>query len=243
LRFICTSLRKEIRKNTYVPEIGDYGSIVVMVREEGVTDELVYTTRGDGDEWTICKFTDSGFDVSNIRVDPEWDSRRFVLYGRRNIGGNESTVITQLNFDEVLPEQCTEGDLELWSPKAENGACVLGMAKNYKKRKLGKNCYLGAQFIPSAVNYSICTCTFEDYECDTCFYRPDLNSPCQLECTDISVPPAPSTCNGTGYYAVSVGYRIVDGNKCDNTKGDTPPQAFNPLSSYIFCTFWEGSRT
>jgi len=203
---------QEVHQSAFVPEIGDYGSVVVMVREDGVVNEISYTIN-DGFEWPTCVFTTEAFDVSNIRVDPEWDSRRFVLYGVRDTGNQTSqAVIIQLNFDDEFSGPCQQDDFEMWSPTDENNKCVMGVSKNYKKRKTGHTCYFGQDYNPF-VSETVCACTVEDYECDYCFYRAELTSPCTLECDQVNLPPAPAECQGT--YEADIGYRLVDNTKCD----------------------------
>eukprot|EP01123_Difflugia_compressa_P004576 TRINITY_DN16016_c0_g1_i1.p1 TRINITY_DN16016_c0_g1~~TRINITY_DN16016_c0_g1_i1.p1 ORF type:complete len:710 (-),score=133.91 TRINITY_DN16016_c0_g1_i1:27-2072(-) len=218
---------QEVRKNDYVPEIGDHGSIVVMVKEDGLTDEVVYTIN-DGTDWPTCKFTDVAFDVSNIRVSLNWDSKRFILYGQRQINGTTKAVVVQLNFDEEFTGPCTENDFETWSPTSEHSHCVMGQSTNYNKRIKGRNCYLGEDYKVISSSKP-CPCVDEDYECDHCFSRQDLSSPCSLFCPVPGLPSPPENCNSTQSYQVDKGYRLVDNDKCDiKLSGSEKPKGVVP---------------
>jgi len=146
-----------------------------------------------------------------------------VLYGSRNTGNHSQAVIVQLNFDNEYSGKCTPDDFDTWSPLDENNGCVMGVKKTYKKRRIGKTCYLDQGYNPF-VSETVCPCTAEDYECDYCFYRTELTSPCTLECDQMILPTAPADCQGT--YEADVGYRLVDNTKCNpNDPNSVKPKA------------------
>jgi len=98
----------------------------------------------------------------------------------------------------------------------------MGVSKTYKKRKTGRSCYLDQGYNPF-VTETVCACTVEDYECDYCFYRTELTSPCTLECDQLILPAPPADCQGT--YEADVGYRLVDNSKCNpNAAGAVKPK-------------------
>jgi hypothetical protein len=212
----------EVSKGNYVPEIGDFGSVVVLVMEEGEVDSVKYSNN-DGDEWRTCKFTDSKFDVSNIRVDPEWDSRRFILYGYRVENGKQVPVIVQLDFEDEYTGQCGGPDLEIWSPTDEHGACIMGEAKSYRRRFTGRSCYFGEGFT-SYVGGLRCNCTFEDYECGECFNRPELGSLCTQECAVPNLPAPTIECSTSDHYSSEAAYRLVEGTVCILNPDDPKPK-------------------
>jgi len=218
---------QEARRGYFVPEIGDYGSTIVMVREDSVVDEVVYSI-SDGDEWKTCKFTDTAFTVSNIRVDPEWDSRRFILYGTRDVNGEKSAVIVQLNFEEEYSGQCGGDDVAVWSPTDENGHCVLGLSHKYRKRKAGRTCYFGEGWTSDLGGQS-CNCSIADYECAPCFYRPDLHSICTKECEIDPEPTPTSECENSGYFSTALAYQKIDNSMCvNNDPTASPPKGLYP---------------
>jgi len=197
------------------------------VKEAGETNEVVYTIN-EGDEWLECKFTDKPLDISNIRVGPNYDSRKFIMYGQRIINGSSQAIIYQLDFEGEFTGPCDDNSFENWSPTDETHHCVMGSKTIYRRRKKGVNCYLGKDY-NSFKSSERCPCTTFDYECDHCFYRQDLSSPCSLECkVDGIEPPPPSCTNSSTYYQVSKGYRLVDNNNCTDSTGSSKPKGLVP---------------
>uniref|UniRef100_A0A6B2KYL7 VPS10 domain-containing protein n=1 Tax=Arcella intermedia TaxID=1963864 RepID=A0A6B2KYL7_9EUKA len=213
----------EVKKKEYVPEIADSGAIIVMVVESGETNEISYTI-DNGNEWRSCIFTEKYIDISNIRTAPGWTSRKFLMYGQRTVNGAIQVVIYQISFDEELPRICSKADFTTWSPTTEHGNCVLGKATYYNVRN--QTCSYGTDYKPTST-FEKCACTEEDYECDYCFSRSDLNSRCTMECRVSGIPAPPSNC--TDFYEVDMGYRKVDGDLCDFTmKGSVKPKGLVP---------------
>jgi len=162
-----------------------------------------------------------------------------VLYGqKKNVTtGAMNAIVVHLNFDNEFSGPCLESDLEPWSPRNEHGNCVMGRMTTYYRRAKGKTCYLREDH-QRKTEVKNCECQTEDYECDHCFFRPDLSSPCQLQCLVPNLPPDPPLCvNSTTqnqlYYTLEkTGYRIVDNDTCDPTR----PNAETPKSK-IPCKF------
>eukprot|EP01123_Difflugia_compressa_P013589 TRINITY_DN6398_c0_g1_i1.p1 TRINITY_DN6398_c0_g1~~TRINITY_DN6398_c0_g1_i1.p1 ORF type:complete len:296 (-),score=55.83 TRINITY_DN6398_c0_g1_i1:40-828(-) len=167
-------------------------------------------------------------DVVNIRVSDGWDSRKFLVYGKRIVQGVTKAVIVQINFDDAFSGLCVfPDDYTEWSPTDEHGHCVMGGAVVYMRRKQGKDCYFGEDH-EHIYSIKSCNCTTDDYDCDHCFYRPDLASPCTLECIVPGLPSEPAFCvNSTKenqlYYDVDMGYRLIEGDSCNTTYGSPPP--------------------
>jgi len=94
-----------------------------------------------------------------------------------------------------------------------------------KKENQEKLVFFGEDFVALAGS-TPCPCSDEDYECDHCFYRPELDSPCTLECSIDGIPePAPGICDTYHpYYNVSAGYRLVDNSKCVSSSPDAVPK-------------------
>jgi hypothetical protein len=194
-----------------------------MVKEDEIVDNVVYWI---GDIWTTCKFTDNAFTVTNIRVDPEWDSQRFILYGTRDVLGNKSAVIVQLNFEEEYSGQCGGDDVVVWSPTDENGHCVLGLENHYWKRKPGRTCFFGEGWTAYTTS-KMCNCSIADYECAPCFYRPDLHTVCTKEC-EIDPQPTPTTeCENSDYFSTDRAYKLIEKSQC--IQGTMiPPNGYYP---------------
>jgi len=189
-------------------------------------------------QWNSCIFT-NGTDkiiARNIRVSDGWDSTRFVLYGQKKdpVTNALNAVLVHLNFDKEFSGKCVDADFETWIPKDLHGNCVMGRSTTYYRRAKGKTCYYGETH-EKATTSTPCECHTEDYECDHCFFRPDLSSPCQLECLVPNIPPAPkgACANATSFYSVEMfGYRRIDNDSCDATR----PNSQKP-SSLIPCQY------
>jgi len=123
-------------------------------------------------------------------------------------------------------------DFEAWTPKNLHGNCVMGRSTTYYRRAKGKTCFFGEAH-EKKIEVSNCECQTEDYECDHCFFRPDLSSDCQLECIVPNIPPAPASCANatptTFYNVQSFGYRLIANDSCDPTRPNAEkPQAKIP---------------
>eukprot|EP01125_Pyxidicula_operculata_P019743 TRINITY_DN717_c0_g1_i1.p1 TRINITY_DN717_c0_g1~~TRINITY_DN717_c0_g1_i1.p1 ORF type:complete len:778 (-),score=166.07 TRINITY_DN717_c0_g1_i1:221-2554(-) len=217
---------REIRTGSWVPEIGDHGSIIVLGQENQATNSVLYTIN-NADEFHTCTFSGTNLDsLTNIRVSEGWDSRRFILYGERIVDGQTRGVLVHLNFDDEFSKKCSieGGDFEYWSPTDSHGQCVLGRKTKYLRRKSGIDCYFGEEHEPQ-VQYENCTCTLSDYECSHCFYRPTADAPCSLACKIDNLPIDEITtycdANKDGYYELEQGYRLIEGNTCDQTKSNS----------------------
>lgn len=220
----------QVAQGPHVPEIGDHGAVVVLVpTAEGTA--LRYSVN-DGVEWPRCTFTSAPMFVRNVRVSQGWDSRRFVMYGRRRTATGEETVVFHLNFDAAFTQNaCSEqrGDYEQWSPVDEHGQCVLGKHTVVKRRRAGVACYLPEEHVPETME-GACPCDADDYECEHCFYRPSLQAPCTLECLLPGLPQEPrAVCEKHEYWETELGYRLVEGNMCDpSLPGSVKPKARVP---------------
>jgi len=181
------------------------------------TNEIIFTL-DDGDHWKTCQFSDTLYQVTNIRVSQGWDSRKFVLHGERD----GAVVIAQIDFENAYSGgKCSQDDFDEWSPTDKNGYCVLGKKLIYQKRKQGKECWFGESHSHVTISKN-CSCTENDFECDHCFIYDEQTKKCVFFCTkeqdeikklDIDIY---SSCD-KGYRNVTKGYKIIDNDTCDAT--------------------------
>eukprot|EP01129_Flabellula_baltica_P012649 TRINITY_DN5735_c0_g1_i1.p1 TRINITY_DN5735_c0_g1~~TRINITY_DN5735_c0_g1_i1.p1 ORF type:complete len:770 (-),score=149.18 TRINITY_DN5735_c0_g1_i1:15-2324(-) len=210
---------KEIRKGSYVPEIGDHGSVLVMAKGGETTNEIVFSLN-DGHTWQSCQFSDRNYRVENIRVSQGWDSRKFVMYGEHQ----GKVIMAQLDFEQAFSEgKCSEeaGDFENWSPTDQHGECILGRETIYRRRKEGVECWFGEEHEHVSI-YRNCSCTLNDFECAPCFDRQEIGGPCVFYCTDdieeigkLDFDSAGECNTETGLREISDGYLLVEGDTCD----------------------------
>lgn len=97
---------KEVRKGQHMWEYGDQGSIIVIVDVMAATDRVVYTL-DEGENWHEYVFAekDQRIVVEDISTLPSDTSRKFLLWGRREGGGDNFWTI-QLDFSKLTDTQC-----------------------------------------------------------------------------------------------------------------------------------------
>ncbi|KAH0608049.1 uncharacterized protein H6S33_002101 [Morchella sextelata] len=159
---------KEVRKGQHMWEYGDQGSIIVIVDVMAATDRVVYTL-DEGENWHEYIFADKDEKVvvKDISTLPTDTSRKFILWGRQEGGGDEFLTI-QLDFTGITDVQCElkEGDeansddFEVWSPKHPAGlpGCLFGRVTddfNYERQNDG-TCGLVKGYSPPD-HKAICT--------------------------------------------------------------------------------------
>jgi photosystem II stability/assembly factor-like uncharacterized protein len=94
---------QEIHKDAHMWEFGDSGSVIVIVNDEDVTDQVLYST-DEGLSWKSHNFGTS-VRVQSIQTVPDDTSRRFMLIGFRN-SEPEKSVLVHLDFSAISPRQC-----------------------------------------------------------------------------------------------------------------------------------------
>lgn len=71
---------QEVKKGSYIYEIGDHGGLIVMARNHEPTKEIIYSF-DEGLNWHTMEIADSPFYVTNIIIEPMSISQEFVVYG------------------------------------------------------------------------------------------------------------------------------------------------------------------
>eukprot|EP01127_Copromyxa_protea_P011428 TRINITY_DN2870_c0_g1_i1.p1 TRINITY_DN2870_c0_g1~~TRINITY_DN2870_c0_g1_i1.p1 ORF type:complete len:800 (-),score=178.66 TRINITY_DN2870_c0_g1_i1:74-2473(-) len=230
----------EVRKGRYVTEIGNHGTAVIAARLGKATNEFIYTI-DEGDSWLSCQLG-VDLDVANIRVSAEFSSTQFLVYGHKE---NDAYLIF-VDLSAAYTGLCTDADFEIWSPKDAHGECFMGHTTQYTRRAVGKKCFLDEKHVHTTTT-SDCSCGIYDYECAECFYRPTIDSPCQLWCADSlssgQVPdPATDFCLGSNashpkFYEVNMGYELIDEDTCNpNLPGSVKPKAV------VSCEDWKALK-
>ncbi|KAJ3106319.1 vacuolar protein sorting/targeting protein PEP1 [Phlyctochytrium planicorne] len=199
---------RHVEKDAHMIEIGDRGGVILMVYDEGPTDEIKYTL-DHGISVRSMKIADSldggKMRVTNIISEPYGSTSSFIVFGTLKGGNSEGkTVAVYLDFANVWDKTCkfdekdADGsDFEVWSPSSQDSGsdgCIFGEQFTYYRRKSSHVCKIDEiQETPQKVNKA-CECTVDDYECDTGFFK---NSTGGCSWTDKSVPiPEPVCING-----------------------------------------------
>jgi hypothetical protein len=214
---------KKLLSGSFIYEMGNGGSIIVLADDRRATNILHYTWN-EGISVHQCLFNDEAIEVINIDSDPLLQSTRFLLTGMR---GN-SFVLVSLNFDDLHEKYCEginepdtqSSDYETWEPSDSRGdLCLLGRKTAYVRRKQEKECLNPDQFTTIKHVIENCSCTEENYECDYCYIRNDIGE-CVLDtetCSTYDPYTPPAICVGT--WERSQGYRRVPGDTCDHVLG------------------------
>eukprot|EP01126_Amoeba_proteus_P037283 TRINITY_DN3842_c0_g2_i1.p1 TRINITY_DN3842_c0_g2~~TRINITY_DN3842_c0_g2_i1.p1 ORF type:complete len:433 (+),score=94.80 TRINITY_DN3842_c0_g2_i1:1162-2460(+) len=234
----------EVRKGRWIYEVGDHGSIIVALHLGNITNSLIYSN-DEGVSWKTVWLQVDPFLPVNI-VTSGWSSTLFIIYGSRiNNKPQEAShtqVLVYVDFFQTYIGPCLEGDFEDWSPTDVHGNCFMGHRITYRRRKVGKACYLGEGHVSSQV-FKNCPCTVEDYECDYCFDRTEASHLCTWHC-GLAIPSVPpGFCdNSTKDHPLSfqlqpgIGYKKIATDSCTEDASTVKPVAV------VFCDVVEESQ-
>eukprot|EP01096_Ripella_sp_DP13-Kostka_P017803 TRINITY_DN929_c0_g1_i1.p1 TRINITY_DN929_c0_g1~~TRINITY_DN929_c0_g1_i1.p1 ORF type:complete len:783 (+),score=372.96 TRINITY_DN929_c0_g1_i1:94-2349(+) len=212
-----------IHEGAYIYEFGDHGGVVVLAKNEEPTNSILYTWN-DGADWYECQFSDKSIQVTNIRVEPSFTSRKFILHGyTTNDHGAIVGVLILLDFTGLPIPNCkgyntpgtADSDYEYWNPGPQS--CLLGEKVQYVRRKQASECFNGDVEAYSTIG--ACACTREDYICDGDCWLETRNTEgpgtvCVNVCEGTELDPtiAPTECDGK--YTITQGYQLVQGDMC-----------------------------
>jgi len=159
---------KSVKKGEYMWEFGDQGSIVVIVKDDELTN-VVYYSLDEGDSWKEYKFSDKEIRIQDITTVPSDNARNFLLWGKDD--GKPVTI--NLDFTGLTDKQCEldendveAGDYTIWQPRhpKQKDDCLFGHVSQYHRKKISSNCYNG-RMIPHLHDIAKnCTCTRLDFE-------------------------------------------------------------------------------
>ncbi|KAJ3107690.1 vacuolar protein sorting/targeting protein PEP1 [Phlyctochytrium bullatum] len=216
---------KKVTTDAHMIEIGDRGGVIVMVFDEGSTDEIKYTLDQGNTVRSIRindKLDGGSFKVTNIISEPYGSSSTFVVFGTIKGGNSDgSTIAVYLDFEKVWPENCKFNKDQVDTSDFE---------KNYYRRKANRHCRIGDFLEGPQVQSVSCLCTIDDFECDTGYLK---NATGGCEWGDPKTPkPDPVCKNGAKQY--STGYRKHRKTKCQGGLAldrDVPAYCASPISA------------
>ncbi|CAO3618171.1 unnamed protein product [Cunninghamella echinulata] len=219
-----TWVRIQVGEHLY--EFGDQGSILVLINDEGPTNELLYSW-DQGQNWHKYTFAEEPIRVSTLTTDPQSTTLRFNIIGHARTR-QRSLVIIVVDFSETDVRQCDhddneeKGDFEKWIAKDDDGddACLLGKKIAYWRRKGDHICKVGNKFKdPEAID-SNCDCRDIDYECDFGFWR---NEKGECEYSDRH-PDRPNICKSGDKFRGRSGYKKNSKSTCTGGIDLTQPK-------------------
>ncbi|KAI8342310.1 hypothetical protein BC941DRAFT_138054 [Chlamydoabsidia padenii] len=207
-----------IQEGEHLYEFGDQGSILVLINDEGPTNELLYSW-DQGDTWHGYTFADEPIRVTTLTTDPLSSTLKFVIMGHQR-EAMRSPVIIVVDFAGTDVEQCNldenndeKSDFEKWIAKDDDGddACLLGKKTAYWRRKRDHICKVGNRFKAPEVIQENCQCRDIDYECDFGFWRNEKG-----ECEYLNRhPDRPSICKPGDKFRGRSGYKKNSKSTCD----------------------------
>ncbi|KAK9455647.1 hypothetical protein V1511DRAFT_306532 [Dipodascopsis uninucleata] len=213
---------KEIHKGRYMWEYGDQGSIIVLVAENVPTNSILYSY-DEGNTWNSQIFYEDVVQVNDITTVPSDTSRNFLIHARpSDIGGSKSLVVN-VDFTGTTSKMCTfnadvqKSDFIGWMPRrpGSDSECLFGHQIQYFRKKPESVCYVGSSLPESSLITKNCSCTRNDFECDT-NYRPANDGTCTL-ISGYQPPDHSEDCKSPSvieYYAPT-GYRRIPLTTCD----------------------------
>jgi hypothetical protein len=94
---------EEVRRDPYIWQFGDSGSILVMVQDGTATNHVLFST-DEGLNWREYQFSDKKMHVRSIVTIPYATSRRFILIG--NVPSSYESTVVYLDFTGLTSKQC-----------------------------------------------------------------------------------------------------------------------------------------
>ena len=94
---------REVHKGPYAWEFGDQGGIIVVVKDDAPTDQVLYSI-DNGRNWEPYKFADHEVRVNDIATVPSDTSRKFLLIASDD---GEQSLAIQIDFTGLHDRKCT----------------------------------------------------------------------------------------------------------------------------------------
>lgn len=212
---------KKVSNDAHKYELGDQGSVLVLVNDEESTDTISYSW-DFGATWKNHKL---GVTVRAriLTTIPDGTSQKFLLIGSQTSkqagAGKDRQVAVFIDF-AGMKRKCGDRDFERWDASGKdsnnNQQCMMGHTQFYRRRKANADCFVGEKFHDPVSQEDPCPCTDEDFECDFGFVRDDKHN-C-IPAGRVRIPSGQCQ-GGQKTFKGSTGYRKVPANTCDQSKG------------------------
>lgn len=212
---------KQILKNYHFFNYGDHGGVLVAVKyfkSKGETREILYST-DEGETWLKYTFHTSNLKVYGLMIEPNSNSTEFTLFGSER--EYHKWLILKIDLKNAFSHNCTTDDYKFWSPGSLNGdslvPCILGVQETYQRRAAHVTCFNGRDY-DRPMRTEKCKCSSWDFECDVGFSRQNSKSPCVRNRTlsaDKDVYRVPDTCRPGQFFRRTKGYRLIEGDVCE----------------------------
>ena len=199
-------------------EIGDQGSILVAVFDEGPTDKLEYSTN-HGKKWDDLDLEDK-VEAKVLTTTPDSTSRKFVLEALKKTDNGPEYLIFSIDFDGLKKECDADDDFEDWYARYDEKHepdCLMGHKQKYRRRLADADCFVGEKHFKEALpEAEVCDCTDEDLECDFNFVPEGEGKDIKCKPAAALQPPEDVCKAKDDKFEGPSGYRKIPGNDCKN---------------------------
>lgn len=208
---------KEIRKGNYHYSVGDKGGLIVMGKEHGTTDTIIYSW-DEGKTFEEIKISNYQIQIKDVIIEPTEMALNFIVVGSTKVENDFKNIIIGLDFESLHTRECAghykpnsaSSDYELWTMhSSRNSGCIMGRKTTIIRKKQGVRCFNSDKFL-TTITSSRCLCTPTDFECAPNYQM--NNKECSAVDKD-KANPRPKNCKG--FYLGSSGYLKIPGNECN----------------------------
>ncbi|WAR05449.1 SORL-like protein [Mya arenaria] len=197
----------------------DHGGILVAVRYQTTTNQLLYST-DEGQQWHRYNFSDYKILVHGLLTEPGEKTTQLFLFGSNST--EHSWKVVAVNMSSVFNYMCSSNDYKNWSlpDNTKLHGCLLGRKLQIQRRVPHSNCYNGEDYT-HVTTLNNCSCTREDFECDYGYKSmSEIWDPTLVSCIYDNEsaaeqnPHQPRPCPAGTFYPYTRGYRKIPGDTC-----------------------------
>lgn len=210
------------RADAHKYEFGDSGNIITAIRDEGVSNTMIYST-DRGITWNEFSI---GGDIRPrfLFTTQDSTSSKFILMGKPS-DNKDKFAVYSISFDDLYSRKCElkpegGGDFEKWYARWKDGSnpsCSMGHTQYFWRRKWVADCFVGDLYNEQIPSTEPCPCTRDDFECDYNFVRqPD--GTCKAS-NAFSEDTGTCSTDQSATYTGKSGYSLIPGNTCTKEGG------------------------
>lgn len=134
---------KEIRKGSYHYSVGDKGGLIVMGKEHGTTDSIIYSW-DEGLSFEEVKISNYQIQIKDILIEPTEMALNFVVVGSTKVDELFKNIIIGLDYESLHTRECNghykpnspSSDYELWTMhSSRSSGCIMGRKMTVIRKK------------------------------------------------------------------------------------------------------------
>ncbi|KAH9512967.1 Sortilin [Bulinus truncatus] len=222
---------KRVLQGPHAYEIADSGGLLVAVPISTPYPDTIKFSTDEGNCWHLYKFTNETIRFTGLLTEPGGKSMTVGIWGYTV--KDKKWTVSIIDFSNVVKDECKLNDYIEWTPhtslktSSNQDGCLLGVKETFKKIRPDSWCRNGYGR-ERPIEQETCPCTIEDYECDFGFYRPEGSTECKQQ-ENIKAEDIDICSEGHVDKLITVGYRLIPGNKCNVENGFKPKSQFQHL--------------